>query len=110
MYQHPMFGVGQHMLKPDPPIGARGSNCHGCGICCIVPDISTLKKAMWVPCVHLGNDRKCRIYDIRPAVCRNYVPDSVCDTLASIPDEVARIRHYAEAFELGEPPDQRAAP
>lgn len=58
---------------------------------------------MWVPCVHLSPERVCTIYEERPAVCRNYLPDSVCDEMASIPTESERIQHYAMAFDVLQP-------
>jgi Fe-S-cluster containining protein len=83
--------------------------CHLCGVCCIVPDISTLGKPILVPCKHLQPDRTCGIYADRPPVCRGYEPDEICTELAAIGSHAARIAHFVARYELeGEAESARA--
>lgn len=56
----------------------------GCGACCIAPSISSPMpglphgKPAGVPCPHLDDDRRCRLFDRpeRPAVCRSLSPSA----------------------------------
>ncbi|TFH40176.1 MAG: YkgJ family cysteine cluster protein [Chrysiogenales bacterium] len=56
----------------------------GCGACCIAPSITSPIPGMQggkpagVRCIHLGDDRRCRIFgmDDRPAVCRDLRPSA----------------------------------
>lgn len=73
--------------------------CFRCGTCCIAPDISTLEKAVGVPCPHLRADRLCGIYPERPAVCRDYRPDELCVALQTLPP-AARVRHFLHVYGL----------
>ena len=38
---------------------------------------------MGVPCVNLGPDHRCTIYDERPQVCRDYQADELCALIAA---------------------------
>ena len=71
--------------------------CRQCGTCCVAPDISTLGKPPGVRCRHLGDDLRCRIYDERPAVCRGYRPDGLCD-LITAPELAGRVVRYLGIF------------
>ena len=74
-------------------------NCYLCGTCCIAPDISTLGKAVGDRCTHLGPDNLCRDYENRPAVCREYRPDEICQDLQEmLPDD--RVDYYLRLFGL----------
>jgi len=52
-----------------------------CGACCIVPSISSSFDGMpdgkkgGIICIQLNEDYSCKIYEQRPAVCRNFKPD-----------------------------------
>jgi hypothetical protein len=59
--------------------------CHPhCGACCIALSISSplpnmpQGKAAGVPCVHLDQQLRCRIYDERPQVCRDFMASEFC--------------------------------
>ncbi len=71
-----------------------------CGACCAAPDISSLQKPLGVPCVHLGSDCLCSIYETRPQVCRNYAPDWVCAEVAPLPTLTARVERFLEIYGL----------
>ena len=70
-----------------------------CGACCVAPDIAALDKPLGRPCVHLGPDDLCTIYDSRPAVCRSYQADSLCDAVDA-PTRDERVRRYLAIFDL----------
>ncbi|TNC82597.1 MAG: hypothetical protein C9356_03305 [Oleiphilus sp.] len=60
-------------------------DCHtACAACCIAPEISSplpnmpKGKPAGVPCVNLDGQRRCKVYDGRPPVCRNFQPNSDC--------------------------------
>lgn len=63
-------------------------NCHpNCGACCIAPSISSPIPGMpggkpaGVRCIHLAEDYRCAIYDLRPKVCRDFKAEElVCGT------------------------------
>lgn len=63
----------------------RVSNCHpNCGACCIalsisspLPNMPNGKKA-GERCVNLGDDLRCRVYEIRPKVCRDFMASEFC--------------------------------
>ncbi|HQR04446.1 MAG: YkgJ family cysteine cluster protein [Proteobacteria bacterium] len=48
----------------------------GCGACCIAPSISSLDKPAGVPCRHLDDELRCRLFGHpeRPAVCGGLRP------------------------------------
>lgn len=75
--------------------------CTRCGACCVAPDIAALDKPLGVPCVHLGADDLCTIYERRPAVCRSYQPDRLCGDVAA-PTRDERVRRYLAVFGLEE--------
>ena len=79
------------------PLLTKTRPCRRCGTCCVAPDISALGKPPGVPCPHLGPDLNCRIYRRRPAVCRGYTPDELCDRVAA-PTLAERVRRYRELF------------
>ena len=78
------------------------TDCRRCGACCVAPDIAALAKPLGVRCPHLGPDLRCTIYDQRPAVCRGYRPDDLCD-LIDAPTLEERVIRYLALFEI-EPP------
>ncbi|KAA0258625.1 YkgJ family cysteine cluster protein [Deferribacter autotrophicus] len=59
-------------------------DCLKCGVCCYFFDISTLKKPALSPCKHLGEDGKCKDYENRPAVCRDFQPDEICVLISTL--------------------------
>lgn len=71
--------------------------CFRCGVCCIAPDISTLRKPARVRCQHLTENNLCSIYDSRPAVCRTYLPDALCEELQRVPP-AERVDRYLKVF------------
>jgi len=73
--------------------------CTKCGACCVAPDIAALDKPLGVPCVHLGADDLCTIYETRPAVCRSYRADAMCADIAA-PTRTERVRRYLAVFDL----------
>jgi uncharacterized protein len=73
--------------------------CTQCGACCVAPDISSLGKPLGVPCVHLGADLLCMIYEQRPPICRSYQADEFCDQIAA-PTLEERTHKYLHAFGL----------
>ena len=55
----------------------------GCGACCIAPSISSLGKPAGVPCQHLAEDYRCRIFGQpeRPACCSGLqASEEMCGT------------------------------
>ncbi len=83
------------MAQPQPRA------CTLCGACCVAPDIAALDKPLGLRCPHLGDDAKCRVYENRPAVCRQYEADEVCDLIAA-PTLDERVTKYLQLFELGD--------
>jgi len=73
--------------------------CTRCGACCIAPDIAALDKPLGRPCMHLGADDLCTIYETRPAVCRSYRADALCDAIDA-PTRSERVRRYLAIFDL----------
>ena len=74
-------------------------DCLRCGTCCTAPDIAALGKALGTACTHLEGSGACRIYEERPAVCREYRPDELCLRIAA-PTLPERVRKYLELFGL----------
>ncbi|MRR54861.1 MAG: YkgJ family cysteine cluster protein [Deltaproteobacteria bacterium] len=74
-------------------------DCRRCATCCTAPDISTLAKPVGVPCQYLDTEGKCRIYSKRPAVCRNYLPDEICEIIDA-PTLEQRVTNYLRIFSL----------
>ena len=70
-----------------------------CGACCVAPDIAALDKPLGLRCPHLAPDSKCLVYENRPAVCRSYQPDEVCEAIAA-PTLEERVANYLALFEL----------
>lgn len=88
----------------DATIGREGAaaperECTRCGACCVAPDIAALDKPLGQPCRHLGPDDLCTIYETRPAVCRAYKADALCD-LVEAPTRDERVRRYLAVFGL----------
>lgn len=77
----------------------KSYECTKCGACCVAPDISALGKALGVRCPHLGPDNLCRQYDQRPAVCRSYQADQLCEQIAA-PTLEERVEKYLAVFGL----------
>ncbi len=75
-------------------------DCMKCGTCCVAPDISFLGKPLGVACSHLDGSGLCSIYDSRPDVCRNYLPDWLCLKIAA-PTLAERVEKYLGLFGLG---------
>lgn len=73
--------------------------CTRCGACCVAPDIAALDKPLGLRCPHLGPDNLCTVYDRRPAVCRSYSADEVCDQIAA-PTLEERVDNYLRLFGL----------
>lgn len=76
-----------------------------CGACCVAPDIAALDKPLGRPCVHLGADDLCTIYERRPGVCRAYRADALCDAIAA-PTRDERVRRYLAVFGLEDEADR----
>ncbi|MDD2335310.1 MAG: YkgJ family cysteine cluster protein [Geobacteraceae bacterium] len=74
-------------------------NCRRCSTCCTAPDISTLSKPVGQPCIYLDSNGGCSIYPDRPAVCRDYLPDEICD-LIDAPTLEQRVVNYLRIFSL----------
>lgn len=74
--------------------------CAGCGTCCVAPDISTLGKKVGQRCPHLTENLSCGIYEERPAVCRGYRPDDICQAIAA-PTLELRVTRYLKLFGMG---------
>lgn len=77
------------------------TECTRCGACCVAPDIAALDKPLGMRCPHLGADNLCTVYDRRPAVCRSYEPDEVCDLIAA-PTIEERVQKYLALFDLND--------
>jgi Fe-S-cluster containining protein len=75
------------------------SECTRCGACCVAPDISSLRKPLGQRCPHLTADNLCAVYEDRPAVCRSYAADWLCDRIAA-PTLDERVRKYLAVFQL----------
>ncbi len=73
------------------------SLCQQCGTCCVAPDISSLKKPAGASCPHLDVEHRCTIYQDRPAVCRGYQPDELCQ-LITAPTLAERVKRYLAIF------------
>jgi Fe-S-cluster containining protein len=73
--------------------------CTKCGACCVAPDIAALGKPLGVRCPHLGADNLCTQYERRPAVCRSYQADELCDRIAA-PTLEERVAKYLAIFDL----------
>jgi hypothetical protein len=78
------------------------TDCRRCAACCVAPDIKALDKPLGARCPHLGPDLACTIYDRRPAVCRAYRPDELCDRIAA-PTLDERVQKYLAVFGLVPP-------
>lgn len=74
--------------------------CLRCGTCCVAPDISTLSKKAGERCRHLTDIFTCGIYQERPAVCRGYRPDRICESVAA-PTLELRVAGYLRLFGIG---------
>ncbi len=74
-------------------------DCLRCGTCCTAPDIAALGKPLGVRCSHLDESLRCRIYERRPEVCRNYRPDELCREVTA-PTLAERVAKYRDLFEL----------
>lgn len=75
------------------------AECTRCGACCVAPDIAALDKPLGLRCPHLGPDSLCLAYDARPAVCRSYSPDELCERIAA-PTLEERVQRYLAFFQL----------
>jgi hypothetical protein len=75
--------------------------CRRCATCCTAPDITALKKPVGVPCTYLDDNGTCSIYSERPFVCRNYLPDEICDLIHAETLE-QRVVNYLRLFALQE--------
>jgi len=73
--------------------------CRRCGTCCVAPDISSLGKPVGERCRHLSETHQCGIYQERPAVCRGYRPDELCEKIAAATLE-ERVARYLKLFGL----------
>jgi len=82
------------------PRSAWRRDCTACGACCTAPDISALAKPLGLKCVHLGAGCLCRVYEHRPAVCRNYQPDWICGEVAPLPTLEARVERFLHIYGL----------
>ncbi len=75
--------------------------CTMCGACCVAPDIAALDKPLGLRCPNLGPDSRCLAYEARPAVCRSYSADALCDAIAA-PTLDERVAKYLAHFGLSE--------
>lgn len=73
--------------------------CARCGACCVAPDIAALDKPLGVRCPNLGADNLCLAYEVRPAVCKSYAPDDLCQQIAA-PTLDGRVKRYLAVFSL----------
>ena len=62
-------------------------DCKQCGVCCTVFDISSLNKKAMHPCQYLDEENRCKIYEKRPLVCKNYMPDEICILISTLSKE-----------------------
>jgi Fe-S-cluster containining protein len=74
-------------------------DCTKCGACCVAPDIAARDKPLGLRCPHLGDDLLCRVYENRPAVCRSYQADQLCEEIAA-PTIEERVAKYLAHFKL----------
>ncbi len=79
--------------------GPVAHECTKCGACCVAPDIAALDKPLGLRCPHLGPDDLCTAYEQRPAVCRSYAADELCEAIAA-PTLAERVAKYLAHFEL----------
>jgi Fe-S-cluster containining protein len=77
----------------------RAMECTRCGACCVAPDIAALDKPLGLRCPHLGEDNLCTVYEQRPAVCRSYTADALCEAIAA-PTLEERVQRYLAHFQL----------
>lgn len=82
--------------------------CTRCGACCVAPDIAALDKPLGLRCPHLGEDSLCTIYDRRPAVCRSYSADELCEKIAA-PTLRERVDNYLRLFGLEDEAERNRA-
>lgn len=75
------------------------TECTKCGACCVAPDIAALDKPLGLRCPHLGPDSLCLAYEQRPAVCRSYEADALCELIAA-PTLEERVQKYLAYFQL----------
>ena len=75
--------------------------CTQCGACCIAPDIAALDKPLGQRCLNLTAELLCGVYADRPAVCRSYAADALCEQIAA-PTVEARVHNYLAVFGLVE--------
>jgi hypothetical protein len=75
--------------------------CTQCGACCIAPDIAALDKPLGQRCPNLTEDLLCAVYQSRPAVCRSYAADALCEQIAA-PGIEERVHNYLAVFGLVE--------
>lgn len=75
--------------------------CTMCGACCVAPDIAALDKPLGLRCPNLGEDSRCLAYESRPAVCRSYSADELCERIAA-PTIEERVKNYLAYFGLNE--------
>lgn len=47
--------------------------CYGCTMCCKLPAAPEIQKPSGVWCQHCDKGKGCRIYDTRPAGCRDFM-------------------------------------
>lgn len=82
--------------------------CTRCGACCVAPDIAALDKPLGLRCPHLGPDAGCTVYERRPAVCRQYAADELCQRIEA-PTLEERVAKYLAHFELTDEAEAVAA-
>jgi Fe-S-cluster containining protein len=58
-----------------------------------------LEKGLGERCRNLDDSNRCRIYEDRPAVCRGYTPDDICQMIAA-PTLAERVEKYLRLFGL----------
>jgi Fe-S-cluster containining protein len=76
-------------------------DCTRCGACCVAPDIAALDKPVGVRCPNLGPDLLCNVYERRPAICRSYRADWLCEAIAA-PTLEERVANYHRIFGLAD--------
>lgn len=60
-------------MSTEPPPPAPGRSCEGCTLCCKIFGIPELEKPRHEWCAHCEIGKGCRIYETRPASCREFV-------------------------------------
>ena len=60
-------------MSAEPPPPASGRSCEGCTLCCKIFGIPELEKPRHAWCAHCEIGKGCRIYETRPASCREFV-------------------------------------